>query len=713
MTRGFAIGIIAAVLGAGAMLHGQSARSAEVQLKAAEQKAEVEGDLKGAIEQYKKLAQGGDRAVAAKALVRMAECYEKLGDTQSHTLYERVVREFSDLESAATARARLASMQSPTVPRPATRLLWNDVDESQYGPQGLSADGRYVSFVHGKSGDLAVRDLRESTTRRLTNRGSWDVASGDSAADSLVSPDGRQVAYAWELIDRNNGEFRGSYDLRVVSLSGEPSEPRIWNRSSESAYIWPVAWTPDGKSLMVVRKLRDSTWQIAVVSIAERSLRVLKSLEWRHPGKATLSPDGRFIAYDVPVATDVPTRDIFVLATDGSLETVMERNPANDHSPVWSPDGSQLLFVSNRTGSAALWSVSINAGKPIGSPELIRADIGQHIRGGQSVLGVTRSGTLYYVTGGRDVRNIYTVRVDANMKPTTVPAVATDRFINWNGSPGTSSDGQYLAYARQGPAGGLLSQVSPDPVVIVIRSLKTGEEREIRPGLLSTNGPIQWFPDQRSLLVRSPLSIAGLRNGFYRVDATSGRAELLLSVAALVGLPADLSPDGKSIFYIDSSASQRAGRLLRFDIESRRETEVAADGRLADVMSVAVSPDGAQLAFSSQSGWLEVMPLGGGEPRKVFRYGRFVSFVARSQLAWTPDQRYLLVVASEPNAAQELWRIPITGGEPEKVGLSVRGGLSFPQVDRGGRQITYQANEDRASELWALENFLPKKGATR
>jgi tetratricopeptide (TPR) repeat protein len=68
----------------------------EVALRAAMEKETVKGDLKGAIDQYKKLAQGKDRAVAAKALVRMGQCYEKLGDAEARKAYERVVREYAD-----------------------------------------------------------------------------------------------------------------------------------------------------------------------------------------------------------------------------------------------------------------------------------------------------------------------------------------------------------------------------------------------------------------------------------------------------------------------------------------------------------------------------------------------------------------------------------------------------------------------------------------
>src|SRR5260370_37917540 len=73
----------------GLLLLAQSLRAADVQFKAAQHKEEVEGDLKGAIEQYKKIAQSGDRTLAAKALVALGHCYEKLGQNDARNAYER------------------------------------------------------------------------------------------------------------------------------------------------------------------------------------------------------------------------------------------------------------------------------------------------------------------------------------------------------------------------------------------------------------------------------------------------------------------------------------------------------------------------------------------------------------------------------------------------------------------------------------------------
>jgi lipopolysaccharide biosynthesis regulator YciM len=62
----------------------------DIALRSAMETETVKGDLKGAIEQYRAIvAQTRDRAVAATALVRMADCYQKLGDAQARGITSR------------------------------------------------------------------------------------------------------------------------------------------------------------------------------------------------------------------------------------------------------------------------------------------------------------------------------------------------------------------------------------------------------------------------------------------------------------------------------------------------------------------------------------------------------------------------------------------------------------------------------------------------
>src|SRR5512140_1136792 len=128
---------------------------ADVLFERAVQKETADGDLKGAIEMYRKLAAGANRAVAAKALIRMGQCYEKLGDADARKAYERVVREFADQKDAvAEAHRRLGDkpgVVARMIERPAEE---NDEKRTILGesprmrhPVRVSPDGSQIAFI--------------------------------------------------------------------------------------------------------------------------------------------------------------------------------------------------------------------------------------------------------------------------------------------------------------------------------------------------------------------------------------------------------------------------------------------------------------------------------------------------------------------------------------------------------------------------------------
>jgi Tol biopolymer transport system component len=105
------------------------------------------------------------------------------------------------------------------------------------------------------------------------------------------------------------------------------------------------------------------------------------------------------------------------------------------------------------------------------------------------------------------------------------------------------------------------------------------------------------------------------------------------------------------------------------------------------------------------------MPSAGGAPHQVFRATGWRNG-ARYSLGWSRDQRYLIFVRPEGDASkpQLLWRVPLQGGDPEKMGISMPD-IFFPQMSPDGRRIAFTSREDAAEEVWALENFLPKVGS--
>lgn len=115
-----------------------------VDFQAAIQKETVQGDLKSAIAMYEKIVaraagSAANRAVAAKALLRMAQCHEKLGNAGARNAYERIVREFGDQPGVAEARTRLAALAGPAS---TPRLIYSDPDIDAPRP---NRDGRFVA----------------------------------------------------------------------------------------------------------------------------------------------------------------------------------------------------------------------------------------------------------------------------------------------------------------------------------------------------------------------------------------------------------------------------------------------------------------------------------------------------------------------------------------------------------------------------------------
>jgi len=531
---------------------------------------------------------------------------------------------------------------------------------------------------------------------------------------SVFSPDGRQVAYLWFV------EKDGTYELRIVPLAaGTPPGARTVLRfQAGGEYTLPVAWPPDGRRLIVERLLNRAS-QLGTVSIEDGSFQSLKSLEWRSPGRVSVSPDGRFLAYDVPESASGSSRDIKVLATDGSRETTLVQHPADDTSPVWSPDGSHVLFLSTRTGAVSLWSQAVAGGSPDGSPTLIRSDLK-----GVSLLGMSRSGALYYHLRGGSRQNVYVADLE-NLRVTRPPVVASESGLNVSRRPAWSRDGQYLAYySSRSPSG--LPNPGTNPTVLVIRTVNTGVERVVPLPVGVVNNPLssgpKWFPDNRSVLILAR-DAQGPGLGFHRLDLDTARTQLLWSLTHNGAFFFDLSPDGTAIFCAFQHGGQPSsgprtpsGRLVRFDLDTRRETVLKKDEWF---VALAVSPDGSELAYlktvrkdtTEYPSFIEVMPAAGGPSREVYRHSIWLDGSRYNTLAWTPDQRSLLFVRGEgegENRREQLWRVPIAGGPAEQVGVSgVLKGIKTPAMRPDGKQLAFGLTENDDNEIWALENFLP------
>ncbi len=663
----------------------QKEQQSKLLLEQAAKKELIDGDLKGAIETYQQILnlQGVPREVTAKTLLHLGQCYEKLGNVEARKAYERLVREFADqVAESKLARARLAALGTRDSAM-RVRQVWAGPDEGLLGAP--THDGRYVTLQDWPREDLAVRDLSTGRKHRLTNK---DPRSLEFAMLSIPSPDDKEVAYTWY----NKDNF---YDLRIVGL--DASNPRVLYADAGLAELYPVDWSPGGKSILAIFYLKDKGSQIALVSATDGTARILKTFEREAPARARFSPDGRYIAYDLPQQEGSSSRDIFLLATEGERETPLIQHAANDVVFDWTPDGKRLLFGSDRSGTMGAWWIPVVDGKPDGTPELVKPDLGQDVW----PMGFTRDGSYYYQvrTGMSDV---YIAEADlASGRVLAQPFLATQRFAGSNSRPDWSSDGRRLVFLSQRGPGAWGARA------ICVRDTASGEVREIRSKLDRVVG-VYWYPDGQSLLVAAQHPTG--KFGAFRIDINTGDFEGL-DLTSPLGFGAALSPDGRVLFYHQWSDATNAASIVARELSSGQEKILFSIGALSYhfCAGVALSHDGRQLALAvsdakSRSKSVKILPAAGGEARDLLREAQMPF---PGSIAWTPDGRSLLFV-KQPNPRDqknELWLIPVQGGDPQKLDLTAKNMLDL-RVHPDGRHLAYTSKGDR-SEVWAIENFLP------
>jgi Tol biopolymer transport system component len=680
------VGLLCAALSAGYLASQAKDDKAEVALQAAIKTETVDGDLRSAIEQYKKIIAmpGAGRVTVATALLRMGQCHEKLGDAdtqEARKAYEQVVREYADQAAvAAEARTKLAALGRGPGSTPAVRVrqVWAG---PWYGGMGApSRDGAYLTF-RTESEDLAIRDLATGKIRQLTKH----PGVQQSAYQSVPSPDGKQVAYSWY----NDG----LWELRVVGVDGA-AEPRVLFANPElKGEVYACDWSPDGRNVLATLYRKDES-QILLVSSLDGSVRVVKA-KVISPSRSRFSPDGRYIAYGFspPGSTG---HDIAIVAVDGKGETPVVQHPADDILFDWTPDGKRLLFGSDRSGAMGAWLIQIADGQPAGTPELVKPDLGLDI----AAMGFTRNGSYYYGVH-TEMSDVYIAEIDlATGKLVSAPSAATQRFVGSHSKPDWSPDGRQLLFlSKRGPG-------SWGARAFCVRSTESGEVRELA-SKLDRMPLARWSPDGRSLLGMANHPTDGI--GLYLIDVQTGDFVAVPRPPGGFGYLPAASRDGKTIIYQGEIKEPKKYCVLLRDLETGKNKELYCFADPTHFASrLTLSPDGSQLAFVIREGGssvLKVIPAAGGEARDLLR-GVEIPF-CEAPIAWAPDGRSLLFLKQPEgrNQKTELWLVPVQSGEPRKLELAAEG-MTDICLHPEGRRIAFTSVQNR-DEVWVLENFLP------
>jgi Tol biopolymer transport system component len=177
-----------------------------------------------------------------------------------------------------------------------------------------------------------------------------DLETGYPLADLAWAPDGRLLAFTAQVDETGRQLFL------LDPLSGELEQ------ATRNFDVTEMAWAPDTSRLAFVS---GHTGQPDIFS-ATPSGRVFRlttssyedyGLSWSPDGSQILFVSHRSSNRDsfVPVgqtAGAVRSPDIFVMYANGQSQINLTANPAPDVLPVWSPDGSRIVFASFRADPA-------------------------------------------------------------------------------------------------------------------------------------------------------------------------------------------------------------------------------------------------------------------------------------------------------------------------------------------------------------------------
>jgi len=361
-----------------------------------------------------------------------------------------------------------------------------------------------------------------------------------------------------------------------------------------------------------------------------------------------------------------------------------------------------------------IWVLDVVNGKPEGSPQLVSDNLN-----GMKPLGLTQDGSYYYLLHGRE-SDIYFVDLDPETgKAVTSFTKAVQNFEGLNRQPAFSPDGKRLVYVSLRNATWYYSWVSGS---LVIRSLETGEERALQPNLplvLRGAGPC-WSPDGNSILVYAFGGDSAKEAcwGIHQINAETGVVTpVVWNDDEQEGIAERTSPvwspDGSKIFFMRWAD----GTGIRvYDLEAEREWSLDFRPKREKnswKRALTLSPEGQQLAFveNFEDGYsFQIAPVTGGETREVLRLPK--AEIPSLWLVWTPDGRYLLF-GKRKDGATELWRIPVAGGEPQNLGLTMKK-MEHLSIHPDGYRIAFTGpGPTLGPEVWVMENILPTSTASK
>jgi len=422
----------------------------------------------------------------------------------------------------------------------------------------ISPDAKTIAY---QSGPFGKRDI---FLLRVGGRNPVNLTSGSEEDDiePSFSPDGDRIAFA---------STRDGGGIFLMGATGE-SVRRLTN------FGYSPAWSPDGKEIVYATEGitdplgRPTISQLWIVNVATGENRLLFKGDAVQPN---WSPSGSRIAFWA-VTGEGGQRDIWTISAGGGEPVQITTSPAVDWNPVWSPDGKQIYFSSDRGGSMNLWRVPVDeeSGKTQGEPQPLTTPSRW-----SGYLSISRSKEHLVFTALDQKSNIVKLAFDPQTETIAGAPIPVTQGSTVFIQPAVSPDGNWIAFRTGGKQEDIYTCKSDGT-----------ELRKLTDDAFRDRGP-SWSADGKSIVFYSERTG---RYEFWSINADgSGLKQLTKSTGRSLWFPL-YSPDGSRLLGFNDADT------MVFDMSEpvpmQKATALPALGEKIVFQATSWSPDGKRLA---------------------------------------------------------------------------------------------------------------------
>jgi len=460
-----------------------------------------------------------------------------------------------------------------------------------------------------------------------------------------VSPDGLQLAYV-------ASDPQGGQRIFLRPLSGLEARPISGTEDANS-----LVFSPDGRSIAFFARGKLKRVELsggAAVSICDVSPGPHLSGTWGRGGDILFSAVSRQAIYRVPAVGGAPTE---VIRPD------LSRGEARIAWPWFLPDGQRFLYLLRHFD---------------GHSDLMLAEPGKKPRpvmAMQSAVQYVDPGYLVFARDGA----LLAQRFDPESGRVMGEPFSIAEHVRYFLSTGSAS----FAASRSGT----LAYQSQEDVMRLVWLDRTGQE-------VGTVGPpghylsVSIAPDGRRILFDRARPGIGTYD-IWSFDLERG-TETPVTSEPDTEVYAVWLPGEKSVAYSALRASSHAPQLFRRDLTTGKEQELLPGGGFQIAQDV--SPDGKSLVYieGSEHGWDDVwvLPLSGGGKSVALLRAPF----SKGDVRFSPDGRYLAMITSE--SGQPEVYVTAYPGPGERIRVSTGGAQSL-RWSRDGRELLYLSADQR------------------